>query len=200
MRRSALRLFLALLSLAALAPPASATAGDYPWLGLADGQVGEFQWSVKVKRPEGTAPAAVDGSLRPCILVGTKWQMSSYSYRRSRYRTCADAVDGIRAKDPPLLASGIQPGAGTPKGMTAVGMLVSPVVTRVWVALSNGRRMTVRLRRLTPRQAQAAKIRRYRYAAFAVRGEWCAERTVTYDARGRTLYDSGPEAAGCGFS
>jgi hypothetical protein len=48
MRRSALRLFLALLSLAALAPPASATAGDYPWLGLADGQVGEFQWSVKV--------------------------------------------------------------------------------------------------------------------------------------------------------
>jgi hypothetical protein len=192
---------LAVACLLALASPAGADEAS-PWLGLGGGRVGEFQWSVKVKRPASTPPSGVDGALRPCLLVGTKWQIGSFSYRRSRFRTCADASDGIRLKDPPLIASGIQPGAGASaaRGMTAIGALVAPPVRRIWVLLSNGRRTTLRLRRMTPEQARTARIRRYRYAAFAVRGEWCAERTVTYDGRGRTLYDSGPEAPGCGIS
>lgn len=197
--RAALLLALAVVALLALALPSSAGAqSPYEWLGLAGGKVGEFEWSVKVKRPEATPPTGIDGARRPCLLVGTKWQMGSFSFRRSRYRTCADASDGIRPKAPPLIASGIQPGAA-PKGMTAIGMLVSPAVRRVWVQLSNGRRTTVRLRRMSPKQARAARIRRYRYAAFAVRGEWCAERTITYDGRGRPLYDSGPDTVGCGI-
>jgi hypothetical protein len=199
--RLVLRPLIAVVSLAALAVAGTAAAADaYPWLGLADGQVGGFEWSVKVKRPEAPAPNGVGGARRPCILVGTKFEFSSYSFRRSRYRTCADASDGVRPKDPPLIASGIQPGAA-PRGLTAVGLLVSPEVRRIWVDLAGGRHMTVRLQQMTPKQAQAARIRRYRYAAFVVRGEWCAERMITYDGRGRALYDSGQaEAPACGLS
>lgn len=197
--RIALKPLVAVLTLAALAGAATASAGEaYPWLGLADGQMGGFQWSVKVKRPKAPAPTGVDGARRPCLLVGTKFEFSSYSFRRSRYRSCADATDGIRPKDPPLMASGIQPSAA-PRGLTAVGLLVSPKVRRIWVDLTGGRQMTVHLRQMTPKQARAARIRRYRYAAFVVRGEWCAERMITYDGRGRTLYESGEEGFACGY-
>jgi hypothetical protein len=181
------------------AAPAGAVSdgGGYPWLGLADGQVGEFEWSVKVKHPDVPAATGVDGALRPCLLVGTKWQLSSYSFHRSRYRTCADARRGVRANGPPLIASGVQVGAGAARGMTAVGMLVAPVVRRIRVSLSNGRTATVHLRRLTREQARLAKLRRFRYAAFAVHGEWCAERVTTYNAAGATLWDSGGAEGVC---
>jgi hypothetical protein len=53
------------------------------WTGLANGKVGDYQWSVKVKRPEGPAGAGPEGALRPCLLVGTKWEVGTYSFRRS---------------------------------------------------------------------------------------------------------------------
>ena len=45
-------------------------------------------------------------------------------------------------------------------------------------------------RRLTPPQARAARVGRYRYAAFAIRGPWCATQLITFDARGDTLWEA----------
>jgi hypothetical protein len=176
------------------APAAGAAEEPSQWLGLAGGQVGEFEWSVKVKRP---ASAGGAGEQRPCLMVGTKWELSSYSFRRSRFRTCADASTKLTPQAPPLIASGVQPSTGR-QGITAVGILVAPAVRRVAVTLANGRRTVIRLDRLTPEQARRARIRRFRYAAFVVRGIWCADRLATLNARGRVLWDSGSNEYTCG--
>lgn len=198
-RTAALRcaglLLFATCLLALAAPGAGASGETNPWLGLAGGQVGQFEWSVKVKRPP--SAAGLSGEQRPCLMVGTKWEQSSYSFRRSRFRTCADATSKLTRRAPPLIASGVQPPTGK-KGITAVGILVAPAVQRLAVTLSDGSRTVIHLDRLTPHQARAARIRRFRYAAFVVRGVWCADRLATLNAQGRVLWDSGSTEYTCG--
>ena len=190
----------AILGLVVLAFPASSGAIAFEhnsWIGLAGGQVGDFQWSVKVKRPEGRAGAGPQGAMRPCLLVGTKWEPGSAGFSRSQYRACAGRRGRLTATDPPLLRSGGLATTGASAGITAVGMVAPPAVHRVRVALGGGDWMTVRLHRLSRTQAQAAKLGRLRYAAFAVRGVWCTERVVTLDAAGTPLWDSGTDEYPC---
>jgi hypothetical protein len=188
---------LALISFFAAMAPATGSPVASPWVGLANGRLGDYRWTVKIKRQEGRAGAGQDGALRPCILVRTKWEVGDYNYRRSSYRACAQAPGHLDAKDPPLVGSGVQPGAGAAPGVTAVGMVVARAVKRVRVVLANGTGQTIRLHQLSRRQASAAELGRFRYAAFAVHGEWCAKRVITLNAGGAALWDSGEEEDGC---
>jgi hypothetical protein len=178
-----------------IGPAASsgATAGN--WVGLDKGRVGSYLWEVKTKRkPRSGGPA---GSKRPCILVGTTWQLGPYDFRRSRYRACAGARGHLSATDPPLVATGVQPSVGSAVDMTAVGMIFAPAVRRVQVTLTGGRRQTIRLHRFSRTQAKTARLGRFEYAAFATRGLWCAERLVASNGAGRMLWDSGFDEFGC---
>lgn len=193
----------AILGLALLAFPAPSGAGAFEhnaWIGLARGQLGDFQWSVKVKRPEGRAGAGPLGALRPCMLVGTKYEPGSAGFSRSQYRACASANGRLSASDPPLLRSGGLTSTGAPAGITAVGIVAPPAVHRFRVTLSNGNTVPIPLHRLTRQQAHRARLGRFRYAAFAVRGNWCAERVVTLNAKGAPLWDSGTDEYACSAS
>jgi hypothetical protein len=187
-------LALALGLLFLIAPPAAGAAAPTPWLRIADGRLGDFEWSVKIRRPDGSS----SGALGPCLLVGAKWQLSSFSFRRSRYRTCTNGDGRLTALDPPLIGSGVL--TGDDKGITAVGIVVPPAVRRLRVTLSDGHTSAIPLQRLTPQQARRARLGRFRYAAFAVRGSWCAERVVTLNARGAPLWDSGTDEYPCSAS
>jgi hypothetical protein len=191
------RLGLAMLAVLALAAfsPANSAADSHRWLGLDDGRIGDYLWSVKIKRPEGAAGSGNEGALRPCLLVGTKFEIGAFNYRRSRYRACADAANRLSPTGAPLIGTGVQEGAAA--GLTAVGMVATPAVRRVVLSLAGGRQVVVPLDRLTPAQARSAQLSRLRYAAFAVRGTWCTERIVTLSRTGATLWDSGTDEYTC---
>ena len=139
------------------------------------------------------------GAQRPCLLVGTTWELGPFNYRRSRYRACTGPAGRLTAAEAPLIATGVQPSSGTTVDMTAVGMIFAPAVRRVQVTLSDGSSQTVHLQKLKPRPgAGAPSLDRFEYAAFAFRGLWCAERMVSESASGKVLWDSGTDAFSCG--
>jgi hypothetical protein len=175
----------------------AAAAAPSPWIGLDSGRMGGFQWSVKAKHPGGRAGAGQLGAQRPCLLVGSMWQLGPYNFRRNKYRTCSEPTGRLAASEPPLIATSVQPTSATAGEMTAVGMLFAPAAARVRVTFTGGTSETIPLDQMTPTQAQAARLGRFHYAAFAVRGLWCPERLSTQDASGRTLWDSGPEPYTC---
>jgi len=169
---------------------AAAAAPADPWTGLQSGRVGEYVWEVKTKRK--------GGAQQPCLLVGTTWELGPFNYRRSRYRACAGEEGHLTAADPPLIATGVQPSSGEAVDMTAVGMIFAPAARRVRITLSDGRQETIQLHRFSRRQARSARLSRFEYAAFAIRGLWCAERMVTLSATGAALWDSGTDGFTCG--
>jgi len=150
---------------------------------------------VKTKRKDGAGSA---GAQMPCLLVGTTWELGPFDYRRSRYRACAGAEGHLSAAAPPLIATGVQPSSGESVDMTAVGMIFAPAARRVRITLTDGRQETIRLHRFSPRQAHSARLSRFEYAAFAIRGVWCVERMVSLSATGSALWDSGIDAFTCG--
>jgi hypothetical protein len=77
-------------------------------------------------------------------------------------------------------------------------MIFAPQARRLRVTLADGSRRTIHLQRVSRRQARAAQLAPFRYAAFATRGEWCAERLVAEAASGRVLWDSGVDGYACG--
>jgi hypothetical protein len=95
------------------------------------------------------------------------------------------------------MALGVQPSTGAPVGMTAVGILADAAVRNVRVTLRGGSTQSIAVRRLAGRRARASGLGGLRYAAFAVRGWWCAERLVTLDAAGHPLWDSGSDGYEC---
>jgi hypothetical protein len=174
---------------------APGAASSDPWTGLESGRVGDYLWEVKTKRKDGSGQA---GARQPCLMVGTTWELGPFNYRRSRYRACAGAEGHLTAADPPLIATGVQPSSGESVDMTAVGMIFAPAARRVRITLSDGRQEAIQLHRFSHRQARAARLSRFEYAAFATRGLWCAERIVSLSATGKTLWDSGIDGFTCG--
>ncbi len=187
---------LALVPLVLSAATAGAAAPQ-PEVGLGNGQIGDYQWAVAVKRPQALPNSAGQGARQPCLMVGTTWQLGPFSYRRSKSRQCASS-SGLSASGAPLIARGVQPSTGAPARMTAVGVVVAPAVSRIEVTLANGVKRTIHLERLSSAAARRAGLERFRYFAFAARGEWCAQRLVTESASGRALWDSGTDTYGCG--
>lgn len=185
---------LALIGLFATQAVAAGGSSD-SWVGLKSGRVGDYLWEVKTKRKsEGGGP---QGAERPCLMVGTTWELSPFNYRRSRYRACAGASGHLTAVDPPLIATGVQPSSGEVVDMTAVGMIFAPAARRVRITLSSGRQQTVALHKFSASQARSARLERFEYAAFAIRGIWCAERMVSETAAGKVLWDSGTDGFSC---
>ncbi len=183
---------LALLGLCAATAIAAGT-GPSPWVGLGGGKSGDYLWAVKAKRPAGPAGVGPEGARRPCLVVGTLWRVSPFSYHRSKNRQCVDADGSLDPRGAPLVASGAQPSSGGPADLTAVGMIFAPTARRVRVTECDGSSETIRLRELPADQASSAKLGRFSYAAFAVHGEWCAERLISEGASGRVLWDSATE-------
>lgn len=180
----------------ALAPgsTAGAASGHDRWLGLAGGHIGHYSWTVETKPQTGVSG---DTGSRPCLLVGTTLQIDPFNLLRSRNRQCA-GPGGISATDPPLVANGVQPSSGGPAEITVIGMIFPSAARRLRVTLAGGGTRTIELDRLSARQARAAGLKPFRYAAFAARGEWCAERLVSENGRGRVLWDSGTDGYECG--
>jgi hypothetical protein len=183
-------MFAGIVCFVCLGVQAAPAAAPDSWTGLKSGRVGDYLWEVKAKRK--------DDARQPCLLVGTSWELGPYNYRRSRYRACAGADGHLTAADPPLVATGVQPSTGNSADMTAVGMIFAPAVRQVRITLSDGREEIVHLQKFSARQARSARLSRFEYAAFAVRGLWCAERIVSIGATGGTLWDSGTDGFTCG--
>ena len=192
---------LLLLAVAALlamtvGPATAGAAARSPWVGLDSGRLGDYQWEVKAKPGGGAGPGS-QGTSSPCLLVGTTWELGPFNYRRSRYRACAGEADHLAPTEPPVIATSVQPASGSSVDMTAVGMIFPRAARRVRITLAGGGRATIPLHRVSPSRAQASSLERFQYAAFAVRGLWCAEQIVSQDATGRTLWDSGTDAYSC---
>jgi hypothetical protein len=177
---------------------ASAAPGPAPgpWVGLDNGRVADYLWEVKAMRRQGSGGQA--GAQRPCLLVGTVWELGPFNYRRSRFRACTGPAARLVAAEAPLVATSVQPSSGTTVDMTAVGMIFAPTVRRVQVTLSDGSIQTVHLQQLKRSQARSAHLDRFEFAAFAFRGLWCAERMVSESATGKVLWDSGTDTFSCG--
>lgn len=185
-----------LLPLVAGVAMASAQPTSPETIGLGGGRLGEYLWNVEAMRQDGGQGTGPGGAQRPCLLVGTKWQVGPLNFRRSRNRECAGASE-LTATGPPLTAAGAQPSTGGHPRLTAVGMIFAPAARRVRVGLAGGRWMTINLHAPNPAQAHEAGLERFRYAAFAVHGAWCVERMVSEGSSGRVLWDSGVDGYTC---
>ena len=141
------------------------------------------------RRPGPPGAGAPGGS---ACLVGSRWRFGRFSYRRSRYRQCTEPGERLRAGSVPLIANSLQNGGRAGGELSAVGMVFAPAARRVRLTFADGSEATIALRR-----GRVAGLRRFRYAAFLVRGIWCAERVVSEAASGRTLWDSGVDQYRC---
>lgn len=178
----------------AIAAPAASSA----WVVLDHGRQGDYLWSVKARRSGGPAEAGAQRDGRePCLLVGTKWMRSRFSYGRSRYRQCADAPGTLAASEAPLVASGVVPSSGPQTRLTAVGMIFSSKVRRVQITYMGGNSTTIAANRFSADQSHDSELGGLRYAAFSVRGPWCPERMASISASGRTLWEGVPEQRPC---
>jgi hypothetical protein len=189
-----------LLSAAVVAVTAAIAHASGPqgnWVAVASGKVGDYQWSVKLRRPANGPGADQAGARRTCLLVGATWPVGRYSFSRVKARQCSGGSGRLVASEPPLIAAGAQPSDGGSAKVTAVGMLVGPKARRVRVTLANGSEKTIHLQRLSRGSSRLAGLGALRYTAFVIHGSWCAERLVTEDAAGRTLWDSGIDGYAC---
>ena len=176
---------------------ATATAVSHPWVRMASGQQGDFSWSVVAKRPSGPAVAGRLGAWRPCLQVITTRRYGPYNYDRTKYRACTEATSRLRATEQPLIASAMQLTRSSRAGLTTVGMIFAPRARSVRLTFADGSSRTLTLRELTQAEARATGLRRLRYAAFVVRGTWCAERVISLSGSGKVLWDSGTDEYDC---
>lgn len=78
---------------------------------------------------------------------------------------------------------------GPPKTV-AVGAAFNRAVAAVRVSYFNGRVKQLQLHRLNRLQSPSSLLRKFKYAAFAVPGPWCARTLTTYDRHGHKLWET----------
>ena len=190
---------LGLTVLALVAPPngnASVTdTSSGPWIVLESGRLGDQVWSIRAMHSGGGSSSGTHRSRRSCLSVGAIRQIGAYNFHRSSYRRCKEIPARSGATDPPLIASGIFKGDGTDSDLTAVGMMFPAGVSRAQITLSDGSSTLIRAHRLDSEEARRAGLGGYRYAAFSVRGPWCAVRMASQSRSGRTLWAGAIETA-----
>jgi hypothetical protein len=165
---------------------------------LNSGRLGEYPWSVKAKRSGSEAGTGSRVAKPSCLVVRTKWQLGPYDFRITRFRRCGEDSSRMAATQQPLIVNGEVPRSAAHPKLTAVGMIFSAAVNRVRITFGDGSRRTIQLDRLSSAEARGTGLGRLKYAAFSVRGSWCAERLVSQSATGRTLWDSGIYDLACG--
>lgn len=174
----------------------SQAATGPPWTKLDASRGSDYAWAVKVK-PGGGRGGRVPEEPGPCVLVDTMWRSGPLEYHRSKYRECGSG-QGLSEVGPPLVATGMRPAGGRAGQMSVVGMISAPAVRRIRITFRDGAEETIQMRPIDSEQAQRLGLGRYRYAAFAIRGVWCAERLVSLSAAGGVLWDSGLDGYRCG--
>ncbi len=188
MRRLLSTIILSALLAVAAVPAAGSPSKPTPWVRLAQGRMGDVLWSVKLARP--AAGVGSGPTRRPCLRVGTKWELNRYDYQRSNYQGCADPSTRLSATAAPLVVSGAQASSRMRVKLTAVGMVVASAARKVRVTFDDGSQMTIPLQELSSEQKEKAGRLPIRYAAFAVRGTWSVQRLETQSGSGRTLWES----------
>jgi len=174
----------------------SRAAAGPPWMKLDASRGSDYSWAVKV-RPGGGPVGRVPSEPGPCVLVATMWRSGPLEQHRSRYRECGSG-QALSDAGPPLVATGMRPAGNGSAQMSVVGMISAPAVRRVRITFRGGNEETVRMQPIDSQQAQRVGLGRFRYAAFAIRGVWCAERLVSLGAAGSVLWDSGLDGYRCG--
>jgi hypothetical protein len=174
----------------------SRAAAGPPWMKLDASRGSDYAWTVKVK-PGGGQVSRVPQEPGPCVLVDTMWKSGPLEYHRSKYRECGSG-QGLSDAGPPLVATGMRPAGSASGQMSVVGMIAAPAVSRVRITLQGGVEKTIQMQPIDSEQARRLGLGRFRYAAFAIRGVWCAERLVSLGAAGSVLWDSGLDAYRCG--
>jgi len=174
----------------------SQAAGGPPWTKLDASRGSDYAWSVKV-RPSGGQVGRISEEPGPCVMVATMWRSGPLEYHRNKYRECGSG-QALSDAGPPLVATGMQPAGGGSGQMSVVGMVSAPTVRRVRITFRGGSEQTIRMQPIRSEQARRLGLGRFRYAAFTIRGVWCAERLVSLSAAGSVLWDSGLDSYRCG--
>jgi hypothetical protein len=152
---------------------------------LGSGTIGGFRWAVSVGRESESASPR-----RPCVKVATG-EGTVFEYD-STARTCVSL-----GTDPNLFAMSSGQGEAT---RTVFGLAFPQRVrsVRMWLEGRGSRRISLAL--LSPEQAAAAGLSRFRFAAGAIEGPFCLRRSATYDASGDLLELSPRRACSWGFT
>jgi hypothetical protein len=154
-------------------------------VGLGSGEIEGASWSASISRPRDPGKGRRGIEDRPCIDVTAQ--------RIGRGGSAATCTFGesMTPGSGALWATISEPNlAETETEMTAVVMVLAPVVAEVKATLVDGAVETIRLWRLTSAQATAAGLKRFRYAGFATAGSWCPARLESFDRDGHRLWQS----------
>ena len=174
----------------------SQAAAGPMWMKLDASRGSDYAWAVKVK-PSGGKVGRVTEERGPRVLVATMWRSGPLEQHRSRYRECGSG-QALSDAGPPLVAMGMRPAGSGSRQMSVVGMISAPAVRRVRITFRGGVEQTIQMQPVDSEQARRLGLGRFRYAAFAIRGVWCAERLVSLGAAGSVLWDSGLDSYRCG--
>jgi hypothetical protein len=176
---------------------ALATYGQHPFVSLGGGHFGNYKWAVKARRPQGKAGAGFLGSQRPYLAVGVEEPPSADPFEEGMvFGGHSPFPRHLIANGPPLIITNLG-FHGASVRMTAIAMAFSPAASRIKLTLCDYSQKTIRLRELNPIQAQKARLERFRYTAFAVRGNWCFRALASFNAQGKSLWTvEGSDAPG----
>jgi hypothetical protein len=192
---------LAALTALAVCHPATGGAAAIPsrageWIVLDSGRLGDQVWSIKAMRGSGGSSSRAGGARESCIAIGAITKLGPLSFHRSSYRHCDSLPTRSTTAGSPLVASGVFSGQEKGQELTAVGMIFPSSVRRARVTFSDGSSTLIKAEKLDTEEARKAALNEYRYAAFSVRGPWCATGLTSISRTGRTLW-SGPIDTPC---
>ncbi len=175
-------------------PTATAGGQPHPYVTLGEGSFDNYPWAVRVKRPEGRVGAGAHGAQRPLLEVGVEEPPSAEPFEEGMvFGGHSPFPERLTAKGEPLVVINwgwAPPGSIWQVRMTAVGLAFAPAARRIEMTRCNGSPESTRLHRLNLQQARKTRLERFRFLAFAVRGEWCYEKMKIFNARGAKLWDS----------
>jgi len=143
-------------------------------ISLGQGALGSsYGWSVLANRGDGS-----NGATHPC--VSANFDRVPEGGFTSRLRLCG-SIEGTQ-----VVVSN-STGSGSAE-RTVIGMVFGQRVryVRLWLRGRSSRKIT--LDRLSPAEAAAAHVVRFRYAALGMMGNFCLRRFASYDAQGDVIF------------
>jgi hypothetical protein len=165
----------------AVSPVAAESSLTRPEAPLGAGRIGNLDWAVSAYSQEGNRPLRAHDRQRPCIEARLEWSVGLHSNAGCygpRYLTPTSEPMMIVVKE---------------LGKTAVGLAFAPAATDLTETFADGSQKTIHLRRLKQGPAQRMGRERFRFAAFAMEGEWCPKHLVSLNAAGQPLWEADEE-------
>ena len=143
---------------------------------LGKGEESGFGWGVYAHRDKGRS-----GGKRPCITV-------RLLHREGQFVGESDSVV-CKALPPtgPFIILSESVGEGNSE-FTVYGLAYAMRVSKLSLQFSSAGARTVQLHTLSQRQRRRSGLRRFRYGAFALRGDNCLEEVTGFDSSGQVVY------------